>query len=85
MDEFFTSLGAMASTTESGKNWAKAFLPILIVSVKATKLVSLIRMGNSIFLKAALKSFIFKGVFPDRSVFVSAHPINANRIKRLLR
>jgi hypothetical protein len=42
-------------------------------------------MGNSIFLNAALKSFIFRGVSPDRSVFVSAHPINANKIKRLLR
>jgi hypothetical protein len=42
-------------------------------------------MGKSIGLNAALKSFIFNGVFPDRSVFVSAHPINANKIKRLLR
>jgi hypothetical protein len=42
-------------------------------------------MGNSIFLKAALKSFIFNGVFPDRSTFVSEHPINANKIKRGIR
>ena len=66
---------------ESGINCTNALRPICTVSVNLVRFVSVIVTGRVASLNALLKSLIFRGVLPVKSVFFSPQENNNTRQK----
>ena len=81
----FLSLSEIiSSTTESGTNCNKAFRPIFRVSTNFTKLVSEMVKGRVANLNILLKSLIFNGVFPVKSIFFSEQATKKRKLAKTI-